>query len=599
MTTLPTIVSEPAARPSVGPSRVRRDRYGLLLGAYAFLLAVVWSNRVFNWFFLPKAALGLCIIGPGLVALVWLLTRRDPPAVAATAFLLLAGFATALAAEPAMSFYGEYFTLNGFVLVMIGVAAWALGRTARGRAGFVEIALLAGATVNAAVAWLQVSTDLGVEGLGLRDGRAQGLMGNPVFLAGLCAGGLCIALARERTAARPLVYVVLTGFLTGAIELSGSRISLAAALLVIVWFVVAHLRHAAWSRAILVVIAAVAGLAIAQVPGSADASSVQRVSTDASNGLAPRLRLWQSAIEAVGERPVLGYGPGRSLAATSPRRSLTLARYEGPDVLFSDTHNFLVEQLTTTGVLGFAAFLAWLVLAARRVRGPLAGFAAVGAFTMLFEPLNVGFTPIVLLAFGAAGADAAQRALVDGSWLRSRPAIVVSIATLAAGAVAGALLVSGDMHYRVAVRDLSIDELSAAEQRFPPWPHLPGVRAQMINARAPEGERAIRAEREAIARDSDDPRWWYALGVLEEQRDRPARAERAYQQALERNPWSVAALSGLFRLALGEADQVAATRIRATLCRLGPNYCPPRSALNRRQPDPGPAGTPRPSAAGS
>ena len=131
-----------------------------------------------------------------------------------------------------------------------------------------------------------------------------------------------------------------------------------------------------------------------------------------SNGLGPRVQLWQAAIEAIGDRPLLGYGPGRTQARhVTPRRSLTFARYEGPDVLFADAHNFLVEVLTTTGILGFAAFLAWLVLAGRRARGPLAGFAVVGAMTMLVEPLNVGLTPLVLLALGAAGADAAEPAL--------------------------------------------------------------------------------------------------------------------------------------------------------------------------------------------
>ena len=144
-----------------------------------------------------------------------------------------------------MSFFGEYFSLNGFLFVAACVATWALGRTARGRTRFVEVALVAGATVNAAVAWLQVSTDLGVEGLGLFEGRAQGLMGNPVFLAALCAGGLWLVLARERQAARPLdVARCSPASSTGAIELSGSRISLAVAFGVVIWFVVADLRRA-------------------------------------------------------------------------------------------------------------------------------------------------------------------------------------------------------------------------------------------------------------------------------------------------------------------------------------------------------------------
>lgn len=605
MTTLSPIASETDPVPPALPPSRRGDIAGVLLAGYAFLLCVAWSNRVFNWFILPKAAVGLCVIGPGLVALMWLLKRRDLPAVAATAFLTLAALATVLADEPVMSFFGEYFSLNGFVFVAACVATWALGRTARGRTGYIEGALVAGATVNAMVAWLQVSTDLGVEGLGLFEGRAQGLMGNPVFLAALCAGGLWLVLARERQAARPLMWLALAGFLAGAIELSGSRISLAVAFVVVIWFVVAHLRRAAWSRAAFVVLAIAAGFAIAQVPGTPQASGAERVGADASNGLGPRVQLWRAAIDAVGDRPLLGYGPGRTQAATSPRRSLSLARYEGPDVLFADAHNFIVEVLTTTGILGFAAFLAWLVLAGRRARGPLAGFAVVGAVAMLLEPLNVGLTPLVLLALGAAAADAAEPALTGSSWFRSRLAVGISLVTLVAGVAFGVVLISGDTHYRSALRDGSFGELSAADRRFPPWPQVPGVRASLLAATARNGgrpveRRAIAAERDALARDEADPYWWYQLGAFEEQWGTPARASQAYREALRRNPWSQNARLGLFRLALRADDRDRAARLRGKMCEVGPAYCPPRSALNQRPDrDPVPPRTPRPPAPGT
>jgi hypothetical protein len=282
-----------------------------------------------------------------------------------------------------------------------------------------------------------------------------------------------------------------------------------------------------------------------------------------------------------------------------------LARYEGPDVLFADAHNFIVEVLTTTGILGFAAFLAWLVLAGRRVRGPLAGFAVVGAVAMLVEPLNVGLTPLVLLAFGAAGADAAEPALSGGSWLRSRLAVGISVATLAVGAALGVLLIIGDTHYRSALRESSVDELSAAARRLPPWPQLPGVRASLLAASARRGgpsvgKRALAAERDALARDEADPYWWYTLGAFEEQWGTPARASEAYRQALRRNPWSQTARLGLFRLALRAEDRARAARLREQMCELGPAYCPPRSALNQRlDPDPTPPRTPRPPPTGS
>jgi O-antigen ligase len=607
MTTLTPIVPEARSTPAgVASRRPSWDWFGLLLGAYAFLAAVAWSNRVFNWFTTPKAALALCVLGPGLVALIWLLTRRDRPAIAAAVFLGLAALSTGLADEPMMSLFGEYFTMNGLLFVALLLCLWALGRTARGRVRFVESALLAGAVVNAAVAWLQASTDLGVEGLALFEGRSGGLTGNPVFLAGLCSAGLWLALARERSSNRPFVYLLLAGFLAGAVELSGSRTALVVMLAIVAWFAVAHSRRRDWARAGFVVLAFVVGFAVSQVPNLSESSGAERVSADASSGLAPRIRLWQAALEGVVDRPLLGYGPGRSVAATTAHRSLTTARYEGPDVLYSDAHNFLVEELATTGVLGFAAFLGWLVLAGRRARGALAGFAVIGAITMLFEPQSLALTPLVLLAFGAAGADRDERALTEGSWLQSRLAVGVSIALIVVGAGFGITLIRGDAHYRHAVLQSSFDELNAAERLFPPWPQLAGIRAQFLNDRATTGggrtvgRRAITAERGAISRDSDDPHWWYALGALEEQWGSANRSASAYREALRRNPWSQSARLGLFRLALRRDDRAAAARLRTKMCEVGPAYCPPRSALKGRpDPDPAPVRTPRPPAGGS
>ncbi len=602
MTTASTTVSEAPSPDAVTPPRRTWDWFGLLLGAYAFLASVAWSNRVLNWFNTPKAALALCVLGPGLVALVWLVTRRDRPAIAGAVFLGLAALSTALAEQPMMSLVGEYFTTNGLLFVALCLGLWALGRTAGGRLRVLEIALLAGATANAAVAWLQASTDLGVEGLGLFEGRSGGLTGSPVYLAGLCSAALCLALARERDADRPIVYLLLVGFLAGAVELSGSRSALVVMLAVIGWFALAHLRRRSWVRAGLVVLAFLVGFAVSQVPHLNESSGAERVSADASSGLVPRLRLWQAALEGLADRPLLGYGPGRSIEATTPNRSLTTARYEGPDVLYSDTHNFLVEELTATGVLGFAAFLAWLALAGRRARGALAGFALVGAITMLLEPQDLALAPLLLLAFGAAGAKSDERSLTERTWLRSRVAVGVSIVTMLVGAGFGIMLLRGDIYYREALRGSSLSALADAERLFPPWPQVPGVRAQLLNGQASRredparGRQAIAAGREAIGRDSSDPHWWTAVGELEEQWGSARRSAAAFRQALVRNPFSQSARAGLFRLALRRDDRVEAARLREKMCEVGPDYCPPRSALNQPPPEEPvpPLRTPRP-----
>ena len=223
-------------------ARRRVDWAGLALVAWAFLLPIVFTNRIFGWFVIPKLALGLVVLGPGLVVLGRFVARHDLAACFAAAFLVLAAIATLFSDAPLMSLLGEYFTVNGWVLLGVAVAAWALGRAALGRERWLENAILAAAVVNAAVGWLELSTSLHVEGIGPYQGRASGMMANPAFFAALCSGALWIALSRERRAARPMLPLALGAFLFGAVELSASRISLVASVLIVLVFVALHLR---------------------------------------------------------------------------------------------------------------------------------------------------------------------------------------------------------------------------------------------------------------------------------------------------------------------------------------------------------------------
>lgn len=572
------------AEPQAPAQRAQPDWAGLAVAAFAFLLPLVWTNRVFSWFVVPKAALALALIGPGLILLALLARRRDPAACAGALFLVFAGLATLFADAPMMSLLGDYFSLNGLLMVVIVVAAWALGRAAADRAAWIEVAILATAAVNAAVGWLQVSTSLSIEGLAPYQGRAQGLMANPAFFAALLSGALWIALERERRAARPLLPLLLVAFLFGAIELSASRVAFVVAVVVVLAFAAWHLRARRWRRAAAVVAVAIVGFGVAQLPSYATTSGATRVQSDAG-GFSTRAQLWEDGIEGWAEKPLLGYGPGRSIAATTPRRSLEIARYEGPDTLYSDVHNVFVEVLVTTGALGFLAFACWLVLSARRARGALAGFAAVAGISLLVEPQFIGLVPVMALALGAAVVARPDSRSVDLRLGGSRVLRTLAIALALTGLIAGGLLLRGDSHYRRAVVDHSISDLTVAEATMPPWPQLPGVHAQLLFERAVRtsdqraARRALAYEREAQRRDPADPRWWSAAGAIEERFGSAARANSAYHHALELSPWSFQALGGLYRVAVRDGHHRAAVGYRATLCRLGPAFCPPRSSL--------------------
>lgn len=576
----PPIVAPPEASRPMG---TRVHLAPLALGAFAFLLCVAWSSRVQLAAVTLRSALLLAVLGPGLVGLAVLARRRDRAAVAGAAFLLVAALSTLLAREPLMALFGDYFTRHGLLFLAACIGVWALARLdSAGAAPVLRVALLAGAATNAAVAWLQVSTDLGIRGLVPADGRAFGLLDNPVFLASLCAAATWIALDWERRARRPIVPLLVTGFLVGAVQLSGARSGLLAVSIAGAWFAAVHVRARRWGRVGGVVAAIALGLVLSLVPAGGDGAATARLHDTGTGGLGPRLAVWDAGLDSVADEPLLGTGPGRFSEASSPRRHLSSVRYEGRDVLLGDAHNLAVEIAATTGLLGFAAFAAWLVLAGRRARGALAGFAALTGLMMLLEPLNLVVTPLACLALAAAtlpGTVPPRPGTANGR------ALFVGVALGIVGLVLGLGLVSGDIAFARGVRDRSLADVRAAAELSPPWPQYTGVRAQILAGQAADASgaaqrdeiaaRALAAQRDTRGRDEADPRAAYTLGLLEEQWGSVARARDAYRDALGLNPWSYTALTRLYVVEVGLGHRSAALDLRARLCALDRADCPP------------------------
>jgi O-antigen ligase len=73
----------------------------------------------------------------------------------------------------------------------------------------------------------------------------------------------------------------------------------------------------------------------------------------------PRLALWDYTAERIGERPLTGYGFGKSILQTDLRSALH-------DPLLSHAHNVFMSQWLQLGAVGLAAFLAMLAALAWR-----------------------------------------------------------------------------------------------------------------------------------------------------------------------------------------------------------------------------------------
>lgn len=533
----------------------------LALAGWALLMLVAFSPAVHATFWAPKAALLVPVAVPGALAL--LSRARDGHAGArlAIAFVAVAGISTLLADRPLLALLGVYNWGTGWLFLLAVAGCWALGTSLSGPGRRVlASALMLGAGVNAGAAWLQAGLSLPIDAIDPGGSRSAGLLGNPVHLGAISACALVLVAARcgERAGRRhlPLHLLLLAALVAGGVQLSGARSALIPAA-VVVAVAARHLgvrRGGAFALAALAGLGMSVGLANVVDPGSRSATERAATSIDPGSG-SGRTAVWAAVPAAVAERPLVGWGPGRTRAATSPRTGPELARHEGAGA-YVDAHNVVLEQATTTGLLGLAALAGWMVAAVGRARGPLLWFAAVGGVVALAQPLSVAVTPLLAVALGAAAPAGKLR------WGRAgRVALVAGTGT---AVLASGVFLAGEVSLARGTLDFSEDEVARAERLLPDWPSTADARAWVAAFRAvsePDDaawDEAARWARVAAERDPSSPGAWVLLGDIELRRGHEGAARDAYARALRWYPWATRALDGSVYLAwrAGDAERV-------------------------------------------
>jgi O-antigen ligase len=260
-----------------------------------------------------------------------------------------------------------------------------------------------------------------------------------VHLGALLAG--TVVLLGEQVGKRRFL-LWLTPIIGAALSVSGSRFgTLAAGAAVVASAKRWGARRTVVVAALLLVgfVGAAPLLRTLGTPGGTPSVAAKGVTR---NDFLPRLYVWQSSIHPIARRPVLGFGPGRFVAASGPVRPVALAR-SGPEVVFTDAHNLFVEYAVTTGLVGAAALVTWLVLACRAARGPLlfAGCAILAVY--LVEPLFVGTVPVAFLLLGAGTPPAKSTTL---ALRRTSTTAWIFLGVLAVAS--GVALLVGDFAFR-------------------------------------------------------------------------------------------------------------------------------------------------------
>ncbi len=211
---------------------------------------------------------------------------------------------------------------------------------------------------------------------------------------------------------------------------------------------------------------------------------------------------WREGLRAFTHHFLIGAGPGQFRSVTSFLFPLSFVKPE-PGEVFTDAHNFVIEYLTTTGILGTAALLLWLAVVLKSARGPLVAAALVLIAIELAEPLNLAVLPVAFGALGAAGPVAAGPVAAgplaagplaagmdprpDGATERDRqrdgplPFSSVGRAMVAlmtvVGLVAGVLFITGDVvmlrgqgQFNVAQDSAALSSGSTANTLLGAWP---------------------------------------------------------------------------------------------------------------------------------
>ncbi len=444
-------------------------------------------------YFGPRATVFLVLAALGLPILA-LRTWRSAvswSARAAVAFLVVASVSAALSTAPLIGFFGANEVGTGW-LSLVGLAAlWALG-TGVGTSGasLLGKGLLVLELLNAGVTLLEVG------------GQGWSLLGSFVWSWWVMVGGLG-------------VETYLTGERYGLLFIAG----------LFIWVVVARRGKAAVAFAVAAGGGLLVGLAIQSLVRLGTSVPFRTVTSEGASGaFGPRMRIWTASPHAVEAHPVFGSGPGQSESATLPYRSVTTVLHDG---VFPDTHNILVEIAVTTGLLGLALFVAWLVPAFRRARDALLLYSIALFAGGLLEPLDLTATGLAFLALGAAAVGAFERDLPPGSRSSqgvtdrpSTPRIAAQVVLVALALFAGLMVMIGNTQLNSGITNHDLATLASANSRLPMWNDAANALSDFLDV---EAQRNAGYYRLALP--------WDQLAVSRDPLDATARRRLGFNQA--------------------------------------------------------------------
>ena len=346
------------------------DQFVLVVAA---LSPIAWAP-VFLFHSAPRVALALTLLPIGMLCLVRQARERDAASIVALALVGTAFVSSCLSPAPLNSLMGSLDWWTGTLGLATALAWWALGRQLDPQArGLLIPVLTAGALWNALIASAQVILEIDTGTLAAFPGRGSGTMLNPVYYGAFMAGILASWLMLSTGSRRSALLIVALSFGLG---LSGGRIAVGSAAMVGLAALIVRSDRLTAVRNLALVFVGVFVATVVVPAGNQGSAVTARVA--AGGGGAVRRALWQVAIDAVVEHPVLGWGPGNIEIATERQFDLEYTRDQlastGSIIRWVDTHNMVLNLMVGMGLVGGALALTLVGLSIRRflARSPCA-----------------------------------------------------------------------------------------------------------------------------------------------------------------------------------------------------------------------------------
>lgn len=354
--------------------------------AAVFFVPLIYSSATIFPFIFPKTIAFRIIIETLLIPYIFLILtdasyrpRRSKILLFIIIFFFAESLATILGVDPLRSFWGNHERMMGLFtyshIILFFVMAISVYRTKAEWKKFLFYAVIAGIIV-AALGYVQYFSDSFLHEY--KGGRIYSTFGNSIYLAAYLLFQvyllLWFALGEKKILYRlglfGLIFLELAAFFWA--HTRGATIALiVSAVCFVMLFVYQRLK----TRKGLVAAVAITPVILflifyllgrSEIFGHIKIFSVFNEMSSRITTAQTRFLNWQIGLRAWSSRPILGWGPENYYIGFNKFYDPKFFYYSNYETWQDHAHNFIVDKLSDSGVLGLMAFLALFVTAMRQ-----------------------------------------------------------------------------------------------------------------------------------------------------------------------------------------------------------------------------------------